>query len=372
MTPQKDTKHISLLITYQCNLNCSYCYESHKSAKVMAVDNAKQYIIHEVDVFRKEGKYKEMELSFMGGEPLMVFDRIKEIAEWWWQQKWEFPSVLFASTNGTLLTDDMKNWFGKHWNKFVLGLSFDGNETMQNLNRSESANLVDLDFFYSTWPNQPPKLTISPQSVNYLAEGIIYLHHKGWGEIMANLAYGIEWNDDAISTYASQLHILADYYVEHPQQQRCSLFNIDLTTALNYDGVMTKFCGCGEGTVLIDIDGKRYPCQMFAPITLSPAKSREILKKDFRDMNNFIVEKCRTCVLHNVCYRCYGINYLKYGDMKQQEDYLCRTFKVQYLTNCYMTQQLLERGFLKEREEELRLALEISDILFSSFNNKET
>ena len=367
MKDGKDVKHISLLITYQCNLRCIYCYERHKSGKTMDVDDAKRYLLAEMDQIAKEGRYGEIELSFMGGEPLLAFDSIKNIAEWWWQQQWTLPSVLFASTNGTLLNDDMKLWLTTHKDRFCLGLSFDGNETMQNMNRSDSAARVDLDFFRDTWPDQPPKFTISPQSVSDLANGVIYLHERGFNKISANLAYGVAWSNKSIATYAQQLRKLADYYVEHPQQIRCSLLNLELTKAMTYnDDEHTKYCGCGEGTVLIDTDGKRYPCQMFAPITMEPEKSHEVLQKDFSDIQNFIVEKCRHCVLRNCCSRCYGINFLEHGNMNKQSDYLCRTFKIQFLTNCYLVQRLLEEHLVENDEDELRETLEIVDLLLKS------
>ena len=365
MTDKKDIKHILLLMTYQCNLHCVYCYERHKSGKTMDVDDAKRYLIAEMDQIAREGRYKEVELSFMGGEPLMAFYSIRTIAEWWWQQEWAVPSVLFATTNGTLINDDMKCWLAAHKDRFCLGLSFDGNETMQNTNRSGSAASIDLDFFRDTWPDQPPKFTISPQSVGDLANGIIYLHQRGFDKISANIAYGVEWTDESVATYAQQLRKLADYYVEHPQQARCSLLDLELKEAMTYDDdEHTKHCGCGEGTVLIDTDGKRYPCQMFAPITTDSEKVSEVLRKDFSDIENFIVEKCRHCVLRNCCSRCYGINFLEHGDMRKQSDYLCRTFKIQFLTNCYLAQRLLEEHLIEEEEEELRETLEIADLLF--------
>ena len=357
-------KTISLLITYQCNLNCSYCYERHKTNKSMGVEDAKKYIQQEVEIFRKETQYKFLEISFMGGEPLLEFGKIRQIAEWCWEQNWDFDYILFATTNGTLLNEEMKAWLIENKKRFVLGLSFDGNESMQNMNRSNSASMIDIDFFYNTWPDQAPKMTLSPDSMPELADGILALHKVGYGRILANLAYGVEWSEKDMEEYSRQLFKLIDYYLDNPEQERCSLLDIDMINALCYTAKQSKVCGCGVGSITIDTDGKRYPCQMFAPITIESNESREILKKNFGDVTNFIVEHCRSCVLNKICPKCYGMNFLLYKDMRKQPIYICRSFKIQFLANCILTQKQIEKKQIKENVEEYERVLRIvNDLL---------
>ena len=66
----KKRKTIMLLVTYKCNLRCTYCYEPKTINKQMNVKDAKNYICKQVDLLGDE--YDEFEVQFMGGEPLMV------------------------------------------------------------------------------------------------------------------------------------------------------------------------------------------------------------------------------------------------------------------------------------------------------------
>ena len=73
-------KVIMLLITYKCNLRCSYCYEPKVSNFKMNAAKAKGIIREQIEALDDE--YEVVEIQFMGGEPLLEFPLIKECAEW--------------------------------------------------------------------------------------------------------------------------------------------------------------------------------------------------------------------------------------------------------------------------------------------------
>lgn len=105
-----------LMITHACNLNCSYCYESHKQNAYMPVELAKEIISKEASFIKESDKFDEIQVDFMGGEPLMNFTLIKEIVEWLEGGGIDVPWICFASTNGTLIDHDMKEWLKQHKN----------------------------------------------------------------------------------------------------------------------------------------------------------------------------------------------------------------------------------------------------------------
>ena len=103
-------KTIMLLITYKCNLHCSYCYEPKQQNFRMSATKAKQIITEQLSLLGDD--YDSVEIQFMGGEPLLEFPLIKEVSEWLWSLPLNKKlMVLFAPTNGTLLNDEMKHWF---------------------------------------------------------------------------------------------------------------------------------------------------------------------------------------------------------------------------------------------------------------------
>jgi uncharacterized protein len=61
-----------LIVTHECNLNCSYCYESHKSDKIMTPALAKSIIQKELDLVETSEKFDKLEIHFIGGALLTV------------------------------------------------------------------------------------------------------------------------------------------------------------------------------------------------------------------------------------------------------------------------------------------------------------
>lgn len=332
-------KTIMLMLTYQCNLDCSYCYEKWKhSNKSMSVEMAKEII--EKSFVENETVCKEIEFDFMGGEPLLEFNKIKEIAEWMWSRNWSKPYILYATTNGTLLNEEMKSWFTQNKERIVLGLSYDGNPEMQNQNRTLSAPRIDLNFYTTTWPFQPIKMTISTETVGNIYNGITYLHSKGINKINANLAFGLDWTEETINLFTKQLLLLIDFYTINSNLERVSLLNLDITTILKKTD-SPKYCGTGSGTELVDIDGKHYPCHIISPVTLNKEQIESVKSVDFSDRTCFVNEVCETCMLVKSCPSCYGMNLLHRGNIKNRFPVLCKGFIIQFMANCKLQAKLL-------------------------------
>lgn len=62
-----------LMITHRCNLKCSYCYETYKDMQDMSIEDAKSIIIQESEFVKQSDKFEEIQIDFMGGEPLITF-----------------------------------------------------------------------------------------------------------------------------------------------------------------------------------------------------------------------------------------------------------------------------------------------------------
>lgn len=326
-----------LLVTYGCNLRCSYCYEPKTSNRQISVEKAKEFILQSVD--KLDSSYTEFEVQFMGGEPLLVFSLIRQVSEWLWNESFKIPLVqIFAPTNGTLLSQDIKDWATANKDRFCLGLSFDGNRLMQNINRSESASKVDLMYFATTWPKQSVKMTLSPQTLHYLYDGVLYLYKNGLYHITADLAMGkdIAWEQQHLNILAEQLELLSDYYIKNPNCPRLSMLDFDVVDVLRATGKPLKKCGCGEELECIDIDGIHYACHLFSPIAASLDVAKSSLKIDFSKHQDFIDDDCRKCLLQHLCTFCYGMNYICSGDLAHQSSFTCSSFKIQFLTACAM------------------------------------
>lgn len=301
----------------------------------MTVDRAKHIIMEQMSTLSDD--YDSVEIQFMGGEPLLEFSLIKEVSEWLWSTSFaKKVMVLFAPTNGTLLNSDMKTWFSSNKERIHLGLSFDGDVDMQNNNRSSSFSKVDLSFFALTWPNQSVKMTISPNTVSKLSDGVVYLHKAGFKYISADLAMGpeIRWSKQSLSFYKKELEKLALFYIENPTLIPFSMLRINIES-IGKSKQDVKTCSCGENMVCVDWTGKTYACHLFSPVSLPMEKAiRSNLKYDFTDHSQFQNHLCKQCILNVACNHCYGMNYNCTGDVREPSSFHCSAFKILFVANC--------------------------------------
>lgn len=350
-------KSIMLIITHKCNLNCVYCYEPKKTKNHMSLDTAKQIIMSQLS--NLDSSISRLEIQFMGGEPLLEFDLIRELSEWIWSQEIDVKElILFASTNGTLLNDTMKSWFYQNRARIVLGLSFDGNSYMQNLNRSNSYSIIDLEYFRNTWPTQGVKMTISPYTISSLYEGVVSLHKLGFYNVAADLAMGrnVEWSRDSLLTYREQLNKLVDFYIENMDIPPFSMLGLDVRAVLDRNEIY-KTCSCGEELTCYDWDGETYACHLFSPVTIE----RDIAistrsNVDFSNHSLFTSTKCEHCLLAGVCNRCYGMNYICSGDVSIPSSFHCSAYKINYVANCRLQ---LAKAFKKNKQDEINQIIRI-------------
>lgn len=336
------TKTLMFLITYTCNLRCSYCYEPKVSAHRISKDHLRSLIRQKVEALPES--YDSFDIHFMGGEPLLEFDLIRDVSEWLWTQRFgKKLGMVFAPTNGTLMDDERKRWFRDNRNRICLGLSFDGDLAMQNVNRSGSAQDIDLDFFSQTWPEQNVKMTLSPATVASLYDGVTFLHSKGFKRVDAELAKGesVGWTRNDLKVLSEQLSRLSQFYVDH-RQYELSMLDFDIF-ALSYSGSETsKICSCGEHLTCVDVDGREYACHLFSPVAMPREKADESRKIDFSCHENFRSEKCDNCRLRLMCTRCYGMSFMSSGNVNTTDPIDCASFKIIYIANCRHQLRLAE------------------------------
>nr|WP_308545418.1 radical SAM protein [uncultured Lachnoclostridium sp.] len=105
----QDTNSLScwVFVSNDCNLTCPYCWEQGgllKKETNMSMENARKtvdWLIHRI----VKSAAKELSLTFMGGEPLLNMEVIKQIAQ---QLNQKIPKVSYdIITNGVLLTPNV-------------------------------------------------------------------------------------------------------------------------------------------------------------------------------------------------------------------------------------------------------------------------
>ena len=264
----------------------------------------------------------------------LEFDLIKSICDYIWSKEWKKKVICFATTNGTLVHGKIKDWLIDNKDRFTCGLSLDGLPEAHNVNRSNSFDKIDCKFFIDTWNVQYVKMTVSPETLPMLAEGVKYLHSLGF-EIDNNLAYGVDWTDqNYLTILEEQLKLLVDYYIDNPSIKPCRMLNLHLENIAS-DIKIPRWCGAGKGLRSYDVLGRKYPCQMFTPLSNSNIDYGEILKIDFSETNT-IDEKCKDCLIYNICPTCYGHNYSATGSISKRDKSLCALTKISVKAIAYL------------------------------------
>lgn len=316
---------VGLLMTYRCNLDCKYCYIHSKKNKDMTLEMAQSIL--EPFLLMKGGL---LDIKFMGGETLLAIDVIIPLVEWIHKRKWRRSYRLFGSTNGTLLTKDIKEWLQVHKQILTLGLSYDGVPIAQRDNRTDRE--IDIDFFAKTWPDQPIQMTINQESVKYMAAGVIYLLKKNV-PVHPNVAFEMyEWSEECVREYKKQLVALLDFYKYNPQFPLITQFMHDLDEyAENIENPPSEIqiCGAGNGAQIFDIDGKSYNCHILSPLVLDKLQLDNLKTISIDSYKDITQTRCYGCPYVTSCPTCIACNYAYRESMLKRDSTHCEVMKAE-------------------------------------------
>ena len=333
----------------------------------MSFETAKQIL----DVALNDDRFEEYEVDFFGGEPFLKFDLIKAIVTYVSQTYPQKLLLFTATTNGTLVHGEIKEWLIQHSKIFVCALSLDGTKRMHNINRCHSFDDIDIDFFAEVWPWQEMKMTVSAQTLPYLEEGIIFMHEKGYS-FTANLAFDIDWSDKQnASILSQQLMQLIEYYLSNPHVKPCTFMDVPLymVASINPDAPFRQ-CGAGNEMFSYDVNGQSYPCQFFMPLSIGEERAAQAGKLIFpNEINRNMFEgECKDCKALHICHTCYGANYAATGNIFKKDENWCKLQKIIFKANAYFRFRQLENGTFECEEKDRPYWIKSIKILLSDFN----
>ena len=348
--------HIMLLVTENCNLNCSYCYERRKNLKNMPYETA----VSIIDAHLKDAAPdKPIVIEVFGGEAFANFDLIRKIDAYVERTYGDLKVFYETTTNGTLVHGEIQEWLTKRKEKFLLSVSVDGTRDMHNRNRvfasgKGSFDSIDLDFFVKTWSGCPAKMTISERTLPNMSAGIIYLESLGF-KCDATLSVGMEWDyEKNQEIFIRELIKLIEYYIARPEQQLCTMLNLDLREILAPFDENYRFCGAGVTMTCYDADGKRYPCQGFAPVSIGEAAETYV---DFNP-DHFLLSDdnmCKRCLAARLCPNCYAANLQSDGNIQIVNRDLCSLYKLCILASAKIQYQRIAKKRTYTRDDQLTL-----------------
>lgn len=307
-----------------CNLNCIYCYEKNKNNLEFDVDEAFNVIDEQLQTKTQFGT----KIKLHGGEPFMVFSKIKQLCERLWANQYIEYYHFHLTTNGTLVHGPIQEWLYKNRDKITIKLSLDGDKKSSDINRPYSFDKIDIPFFVKTWPDLRVNMTITPATLPYLFENIKFLHSVNINNIISHFALMVDWKKYELEEVLyEQMQELANYYLDNPEITPCHFFRPNIEDTL-YKPLFNAACVRGQGEAYDYQTKKYYPCFMCFPALAGKEASDELSKIDFTDTEKLEEECCINCPFINICPTCYAENYITRGKISHRDMDLCSYQKI--------------------------------------------
>lgn len=318
-TVPKYSRKICISTNSSCNLKCIYCYEREK--KNLEFDENEAYDVI-VDILKTRTK-NGTKIKLHGGEPFLVFSKIKALCERLWSQDIQEYYHFHITTNGTLVHGEIQDWLNDNRDKITIKLSLDGDELSSDINRPHSFGLIDIPFFLKTWPDLRVNMTITPETVPFLCRNVQYLHSIGVRNIISHFSLMTDWGNCHLERVLyKQLLDVTEFYVDHPELEPWFFFSYDIGRTLS-NGRCFSPCALGD-TKAYDFQTKAfYPCHMCFPSIGGEDISKELAKIDFGRLNESEEECCAKCPFINICITCYAENYISRGSVSRRDMSMC-------------------------------------------------
>ena len=233
MYPGKKVKTVTFIVTHQCNLRCSYCYEGHKSDKRMDLETAQKC----VDLlFAEDARNSELVndvdahgliIEFIGGEPFLEIELIDRTMEYFLSRaielghRWATQYMINISTNGTLGDDSrVEQFMRKYSGRLSIGVTIDGAKEAHDACRVdlEGNGSYDraIEMFRRTGGSEGKrhtKYTIAPGNVALFAGAVRHLVlEEGLDTLNCNCVYEEGWTIEHARELYRQLVEVSDGY----------------------------------------------------------------------------------------------------------------------------------------------------------------
>lgn len=259
---------LTLFLTHQCNLRCTYCYVHEKRNETMPLEIGEKAIDLSIPLVDKS----HLQISFFGGEPLIEWEKLKALHEYGQKEAKERGiKTIFAMTTNGMFLDEEKLEFIRD-NEVRVGFSIDGNRAAQDATRPKSGGASSyertMDRLALALKYVPDVQTISvidPANVEHLADSVRELINVGVRRVTLNPNWGGDWEDEEIrKVWEQQYHEIAEIYVDQFRAERpirISFIEDKVITRLKSGYASCDQCDFGNLDFAVSTSGKIYPCE---------------------------------------------------------------------------------------------------------------
>jgi len=387
---------IDLDLTKDCCLRCTYCFKGEKKHQEMCLETAFRVIDWLIEAsFDYRG---ELYVNFMGGEPLLRFDLIKELVPYGKRRARQFGKRIHfgCTTNMVLVNEEIIEF----WKKWGMGFhtSIDGIPEVQDAHRcfpngKGSSQIIEkkVPLILNYRPTVAARATCCPDTVQHLYESVLYFEKLGYKNIVFAQATNMEWQNKHFKILDEQLEKLSNFYIE---KFRAGIeFNIspldEAIRAIVTPARQKPHCGAGRGLLLIDTEGNIWPCHRWNGYDAERqwilgsiwGGFNDELRQAFLDFNCHydVNADCEHCLAVNMCGAgCIAENLQCRKDIYTPVQYWCQIaelifrkgMRIHYILYRENNQLFLERFYNKRPKQSLKRRVSTRNSQYNSENNQ--
>ena len=368
---KRNVRSVTLQVTDQCNLCCTYCYQHNKGNHIMDFDTAKEFI----DILLAgENPYinfensQGMTLEFIGGEPLIAIDLIDQITEYTLNKMimenhpWLFRFRISICSNGVLYFQDAVQSYLKKYGRWVsFSVSIDGNKQLHDSCRvfSDGSGSYDVavaaaKHYMKYYGEIGSKMTLSPDNVIYTAEAVRNLIDIGYEQIYLNCVFEEGWTLEHAKVLYTQLKEVSDYLFDSEKYDDTyiSIFEENAFTPMEESDDM-NWCGGNGEMIAVDYKGDIFPCLRYMESSLgdnvepiiigtvkggiekTPKQKQWVKCLQCMTRCSQSTQECIECPIARGCAYCSAYNYQYFRELNKRATFICVMHKARALANVY-------------------------------------
>jgi sulfatase maturation enzyme AslB (radical SAM superfamily) len=274
-----------VILTDQCNFDCSYCYEPRGKQSLDFLTLGKT-----IDFFYPLFA-PECSISFYGGEPLLAFDMLRRTVDYTeaFSTRLNVKIRYALTTNGILLNEHILGFLDEHG--FSLMLSFDG--LAQDLQRKKGT----FDFLTSTIPQilARPRISLetnsvfSSETIGYLSESVQSIIRLGIRRLNVNFAHKPLWTASSLLRLEEEIAHVGDYFLSRYDK----LADIPWPSFYKEFDRAVYHCSAGLNQMALSAQGTLWGCALFPYFIAERNGTGDYQKYCFGDVDSFIKDPQR-------------------------------------------------------------------------------
>jgi len=263
---------VEMFLTHNCTLRCDYCFVNGKARfNRMSWETGKKAVDLLVD---GSDTGSDVDITFFGGEPLMEFALMKQIAEYARDRAGALGKKIGFSltSNGTIMTEEIAR-FTRDCG-FNIMFSIDGDRGVHDRHRVYPGGrrgswdtVVGENFrlLRSIQGWMGARVTVCPDTVGQLSSGVRTLFDMGVNQFLIGPDMDTEWAEEEMEALSREMHKVVDFYLDTKGKglpiriAELEKSVDDLRTAYRY----AWGCDAGVTRVAVSPDGHLYPCCKF-------------------------------------------------------------------------------------------------------------